>query len=243
MKAEYAFESDVCFSDVDHSQQMHLPKIFEMLQDMAVTHADSFGIGPQAVTSLGAAWVLSKVSLSISQYPKLGEPVMLETWSTGVRGFRGYREFRISSSDTDPQVVATSLWVWMDLRTRSVALVPKELASLLPEGYPDKPWHRDDIDRMRCVPPAADAPSVAIAVRQSDYDAHSHVNNTAFIDFIHTGLHRLGLISRIRKLDIQFLREIPMDVASVNVRGTPTPGGIAVAISGPDGDYATALVG
>ncbi|HLP07680.1 MAG TPA: acyl-ACP thioesterase domain-containing protein [Opitutaceae bacterium] len=242
MNREYILETTVRFAEVDRDQVMLLPALLQLLQEAAIRHADLYGVGAEGIAERGTSWVLNRLSLALTRYPRRDEVVRVETWSTGVRGFRGYREFRLFSG-TEQLLAGSSLWLWIDLRTRTLTRVPEELEAKFPVGGEGRPPHRAELDRLRFAPPAATALSTPVTVRYSDCDANGHVNNTAFFDYLQSALARQGRAPHPRRLELQFLREIPPTAEAAHVRFEPrTEAATGFAIGGTDGDYAVGVL-
>ena len=239
---EYILEATVRFAEVDRDQVMALPALFQLLQEAAIRHADLHGVGAHGLAERGTSWVLNRLAAGIVRYPRRDEALRVETWSTGVRGFRGYREFRLFCGE-ELLLSASSLWLWIDLRTRTLARVPEALAAAFPVGGDGRPPYRAELERTRFAAPAATAPAVPVTVRYSDFDANGHVNNTAFLDYLQTALARHGLPPHPRRLELQFVREIPLAAKTVEVRVESGPVETVFAIGGPDGAYAQGVVG
>jgi acyl-ACP thioesterase len=137
------------------------------------------------------------------------------TWSSGIRAFKGYRDFRIHGGD-ELLVSASSLWLYVSLKTKSLVRVPADVAAT----FPSRPGavFRPELDKLRLVPPdAASAQTYPVSVRYSDIDGNGHVNNTAYFDYLQTALVNGGFSPRPSNVEIQFLKEIPPGAASVNV--------------------------
>jgi acyl-ACP thioesterase len=212
---DYTHTTVVPFADVDRNQVMLLPQLFKLLQEAAVQHADLYGVGVRGIAERGTSWVLNRLAVELGRYPRRDEPIRVNTWSTGVQSFKGYREFRVYSGE-ELLLSASSFWLWIDLRTRSLTRVPEEIAKTFPVGNGSPPY-RADLDRLRLQPPAAAAPVVNLDLRYSDQDANGHVNHTAYFDLIQTALLRTGRSPQPHRLEIQFLREIPPETAAVDV--------------------------
>ena len=240
-KAEYTLSAAVRFAEVDRDQVMALPAILQLLQEAAIRHADLFGVGARGLAERGTSWVLHRLSLGIERYPRRDEELRVETWSTGVRGFRGYREFRLLCGE-ELLLSASSLWLWIDLRTRMLARGPEDLAAAFPLGGAGRPLYRPELEKLRFAAPAEGSAVVPVTIRYSDFDANGHVNNTAFFDYLQTALAQQGRSPHPRRLELQFLREIPEGAAAVEVRlesGAVPP---VFAIGGLDGAYALGVV-
>lgn len=241
MSDEYIFETQVRFAEVDRDQVMLLPALLQVLQEAAIRHADLYGVGAHGLAERGTSWVLNRLAIALTRYPRRDEALRVETWSSGVRGFRGHREFRLFSG-AEPILAGSSLWLWIDLRTRMLARVPEEIAAQFPLGRAGEAPHKPELERLRFAAPATTAPRLPVTVRFSDCDANGHVNNTAFFDYLQTALVREGRPAHPRRIELQFLREIPPAASEVAVRFDPRADETAFAIGGAEGDYAVGVV-
>jgi acyl-CoA thioesterase FadM len=230
----------VPFADVDRHQVILLPQLFKLLQEAAVQHADLYGVGLRGLPERGTSWVLNRVAVELTHYPRRDEPIRITTWSIGVHGFKGFREFRLHSGD-ELLLSASSLWLWIDLRTRSLTRVPPGLAERFPVGTGTPPY-RAEISRLHLTPPAASTPALSLDLRYSDQDANGHVNHTAYFDLLQTALQRQGLSPQPRRLEIQFQREIPSDATQVEVRLDPRAQETAFSLGNGATSYAQGLV-
>lgn len=241
MSKEHILTAVVPFADVDRHQVMLLPRLFKLLQEAAIEHADLFGVGIHGLEERGTSWVLNRLAVELTRYPRRDEALRLTTWSTGVQSFKGYREFRLHCGD-ELLLSASSFWLWIDLRTRTLTRVPEDVANTFPVGT-GSPAHRPDLDRLRLTPPADTAFSTTLDLRYSDQDANGHINNTAYLDLLQTALLRHGLSPQPLRIEIQFQREIPIDATSVEVRLEPREAGAtAFSISNPTTTFALGLV-
>jgi len=237
MSNEFILETTVRFSEVDRDQEMLLPSLFQLLQEAAIRHADMYGVGANGIAERGTSWVLNRLAVELTRYPRRDEALRVETWSTGVRGFRGYREFRLFCGGE--QILAgSSLWLWIDLRTRTLTRVPPELESKFPVGGVGRTPYKPDLERLRFSAPAATAPATPVTVRYSDCDANGHVNNTAYFDYLQTALVRQGRSAHPRRLELQFVREIAPSAEAAQVRLEARGDGQAFAIGSEDVVYA-----
>jgi medium-chain acyl-[acyl-carrier-protein] hydrolase len=214
MGETFTLESAVSYWDVDRDQCLTLGGVFKLLQEAAIKHADRYDLGSRAMATHGATWVLNRVAATIARYPRYEEKVTVRTWSAGIRGFRGYRDLRVFSGD-ELLLSASTLWIYVDLRTKSLARVPEDLASRFPVGTAEV--HRPDLEKMRLGPPAAGAPVTEVSLRYGDFDGNAHLNNTAYLDALQTALSRQGRPVRPRELEVQFLKEVPPTAPAIGV--------------------------
>ncbi len=233
-------DATVCYREVDREEKMLLSSLFKHLQDAAITHADQYDIGARAMSSRGESWVLHRLAAVIHRFPDYGETVRVRTWSSGIRAFRGYRDFRVHAGD-ELLVAASSLWLYVKIATRSLIRVPADVAA----GFPAHPVDvfRPDLDALKFAAATDERQSaIDISVRYSDIDANGHVNNTAYFDYLQTALARRGLPTRPRSVEIQFAREIPPDTGSVPVRLEPGASATAFSVGEPAAPFALGRV-
>ncbi len=219
----------VSYWDVDRDERLRLPAVFKLLQEAAIKHADQFDAGARAMVTRGESWVLNRVAAVITRYPKYEEPLRIETWSSGIRGFKGFRDFRIHAAD-GPIASASSLWLYVALKTRSLARVPETIA----QAFPTRPGPvlHPEIDKLRLVPPGSSAPHrTRVSIRYSDFDGNGHVNNTAYLDYLQTALGRAGQPPRPGHLEIQFVKEITPVLDAVDVALAAQEGATAFCVA------------
>ncbi|MBI2510587.1 MAG: hypothetical protein HYV96_01295 [Opitutae bacterium] len=210
--------------DVDRDQVLTLAGVFKLLQEGAIKHADLFGLGAKAMAAHGESWVLNRVAVEITRYPRYEERVKLVTWSAGIRGFRGYRDLRLYCGE-ELVASASTLWLYINLRTKSLTRVPTELAERFPVGQ--AAVFRPDLDKIR-FESLSDAASVTeVSLRYSDFDGNAHLNNTAYLDCLQTALSRQALPVRPRRIEMQFLKEVATTTSSVQVAVERTNDGAA----------------
>jgi medium-chain acyl-[acyl-carrier-protein] hydrolase len=227
MNTEYTIETTVAYAEVDREQRLLLPCLFQHLQEAAIRHADRHDTGARAMVTRGTSWVLNRMAVEIARYPRYEEPLRVVTWSTGIRGFKGFRDFRVFCGD-ELIAAASSLWLFIDLPTKTLARVPAELVATFPTGQAAP--HRPDLEKLRITPPGPSALAATMSIRYSDVDGNGHVNNTAYLDFLQTALAQHGFAPHPCAIEIQFMQEIPSGVPSVSVRLEPREAGIAFGI-------------
>lgn len=226
MSEEFTLHSTVAYADVDRDQVLTLGGVFKLLQEAAIKHADVYGLGAKAMVAKGESWVLNRIAASIARYPRYEEAVTVRTWSAGIRGFRGYRDLRVYCGD-ELVLSASTLWVYVNLRTKSLARVPEELAAQFPAGQAE--MFKPDLDRVRHEPPAATSLATEVALRYGDFDGNSHLNNTAYFDALQTALSRHALPVHPAGIEVQFLKEVPLAVRAIEVAVEPRAGEARVA--------------
>jgi medium-chain acyl-[acyl-carrier-protein] hydrolase len=184
---------------------MTLGGVFKLLQEAAIKHADLFNLGTKAMAARRESWVLSRIVARIFRYPRYEESVRVVTWSAGIRAFRGSRELRVYCGD-ELVVAASSLWIYLNLETKTVVRVPQELAAQFPERTED--IFRPEFERRKMKPLDAPMAQIEVSLRYSDFDGNGHLNNTVYFECVQTALMRSRCSVRPTEIDIQFLKEV-----------------------------------
>jgi acyl-ACP thioesterase len=232
MSTELTLNTIVAYWDVDRDNLLGLPAVFKFLQEAAIKHADQFDAGTKAMETRGQSWVLNRMAAAIHRYPRYEEAVRIVTWSSGIHGFKGYRDFRVYCGD-ELVLSASSLWLYVSLKTKSLIRVPEDLARTFLGRSGEE--FRPDLDKLRLAPPAGGtAPACRVSVRYSDFDGNGHVNNTTYFDMLQTALARSGLSVRPQTVEVQFMKEIPPEVEWVDVTLERRPQAAAFGIGASD---------
>lgn len=232
MSDSYVLDSTISFWNVDREQFLTLTGIFQLLQEGAIRHADQHGLGAQAKLTNGDTWFLNRISAAIHRYPRYGETIRLTTWSSGIRAFKGYREFRLHAGG-ELLLAASSLWLRLNHQTKALVSVPPELARAFP-ARTDDVFHAG-IEKLRFEEPPDTAAVQEISLRYSDIDLNGHVNNAAYFDYVQTALAGMGESVHPARLELHFLKEISPNLRHVVFRGQASGGQILFSLgSGPE---------
>jgi acyl-ACP thioesterase len=157
----------VRLGDVDPNGRLRLDALARYLQDVANDDAVDAGEHPSQ------PWVVRKVALALEGRPRLHERVELATWCSGV----GARWAERSTSVESPsgRVTATTLWVFVDVKTLLPARLPPNFFDI---------WGQD-LPKVRGRLSHDDPPESGVAwrpwpLRAVDHDILDHMNNAAY---------------------------------------------------------------
>jgi medium-chain acyl-[acyl-carrier-protein] hydrolase len=201
------------FNEVDPHHQLRLKPLFNCLQAAAATHSHQVGCGTADLLKQGYAWVLNKVGLSINRLPELDEEIDIVTWHKGTRGFRSYRDYRITRKD-ELLVSATSLWLFIDVLKKKIIQPPAEISTRY--TYETENATELDLDHWRPTKTFQPQHTATITTRPSDFDPLGHANNAAYLDYLEVLLaKRIGEKKDLQNLMIQYLNEAPSNLPSV----------------------------
>jgi medium-chain acyl-[acyl-carrier-protein] hydrolase len=211
----YKLNHKVGYFQVDHQHRIQLGSLFKLLQEAAIHHANQAEIGTQIMTKKGESWVLNRVAMKLSRYPRFDESITIQTWATSLKQFKGFREFRILTGDEIIGQVST-LWLYINMEKKAFTRLPFEVE----ESFPIRPDHSyyPRLDKLRLPKPDKESIRTQVSLRYGDIDGNLHVNNAAYMEMLQTGLYNQNLDTRPKILEIQFAKEIPPDAGQVEVR-------------------------
>lgn len=108
-------------SECNAQGELSLPVLTEKIIDIATDHANSLGIGNPAMEHLGFGWVLSRLAIEMTRYPKVNEKYSITTWIESFNRHFSVRNFEITDGEGSPIGYATSVWMVLNWHTRENA--------------------------------------------------------------------------------------------------------------------------
>ncbi|MDR2496155.1 MAG: acyl-[acyl-carrier-protein] thioesterase [Tannerellaceae bacterium] len=198
----FGLESYLC----DFTGRATLPLIGNFILQAATNHAQKRGFGFDSMSACGRAWVLSRLSIEINEYPEHNSLIRVETWVEAVANYFTRRCFRIINSEDISLGHALSIWAAIDINTRQPVDIPTACPGLADYVETDRTCPIGGISR---IPPLREAaPADAYVVRYSDIDINRHMNSIKYIEHV-VNLFDMEMFrnSQIRKFDITYLAE------------------------------------
>lgn len=181
--------------------------ICRFLQEVASNHSDKLGVSGETISSVGQMWVLSQLSLKMSEYPKWHDSLSIKTWptkrTTALRAFRDFVLFDDTSRETGK---ASSMWLLLDKESRRPQKIQTYLNQYTGDGHdPDMlhPIEKNLFDQQN-----SQISSRIFKVRASDIDYNFHVNNVCYLEWaLEAILPEVRLRNFMSEFDVHFIRE------------------------------------
>lgn len=187
--------------------------------EIATAHANFLGIGNPSMSHLGAGWVLSRLKLEMTTYPRCNTSYKLFTWVENWNRHFSTRDFRIEDSHGNILGYARSVWMVLDTTTHenyglSHLTLPEEAISeekcpLTPQSKHIKimPYSSTESEIVNKAI-KANLPDNTYTFKYSDVDFYRHVNTVRYISIL---LNQFSLETFdknfIRCIEISFLHE------------------------------------
>ena len=199
---KFHIESYVC----DFKGKATLPVMGTFILQAATIHAQQRGFGYESIVKDNVAWVLSRLSIEISEYPGHDEDLTVETWVEDVTRLFTQRCFKFINKGGNTIGYARTIWAAIDMKTRRPIDIPA--------WRPDIADYVDDtkkcpVEKPLKIPAVENIePSMGYSVRYSDIDINRHMNSIKYIE------HTLNVFDleifkefNIRKFEIVYLSE------------------------------------
>ncbi len=173
----YTFESRVRYSEIGENRKMSLNSILNYFQDCSTFHSESVGRGMDVLAECEKIWVLASWQVCINRYPGLGEHIVVGTKAYAFRGFLGYRNFQMTTSEGEMLAYANSIWTYLDVkRGIPVKINPEEMKAYELEDKLDMEYAP-----RRIALPAIMEEKESFTVKKHHLDTNHHVNNAQYV--------------------------------------------------------------
>lgn len=174
----YKMEIQVRYSEVDRNGKVNLHRLLEYLQDCVSFHSIAVGLGIRGDECENRAWYLIAWDIQIYRIPQMAEKLTIETEPYKMRGFYGYRRFKIIDENNEAIVEADSNWIFMDIDKMIPVKIPQELA----QRYITGPVEDQKIRVKRKLPSEGEwVEKESFTVTKIFLDSNGHVNNTYYV--------------------------------------------------------------
>lgn len=161
--------------ECDKNGYLRIVTLFNILQDMADSHATDLGLGMEFCLSKGFAWVGANYHIKINRMPQTHENIKIITWPSEERKIGAIRDFAVCDKDNNLIITATSQWILIDF----VRKRPVSLKDNLPE-YKVINEHSLVSNFEKLPSPSRIDYQKTFAIRFDDIDINMHVNNSLY---------------------------------------------------------------
>ncbi len=172
---KYVKEYNLRTYECDKNGYLRIVTLFNILQDIADSHATDLGLGMEYCLSKGFAWVGANYHIKINQMPKTHEYIKIITWPSEQRKLGAIRDFAVYDNNGNLIITATSQWILIDFKRKR----PISLKDHLPE-YTVINEHSLISNFEKLPTPSKDDYKKTFSIRFDDIDINMHVNNSLY---------------------------------------------------------------
>ena len=175
---QFHVESYVC----DFMAKATLPVISNFMLNAASMHAQDRGFGFDQISKDNKAWVLSRLSIEMTEYPEYNQNIKVETWIETVERFYTQRCFCFRNQNDKIIGYARTIWVAIDVVTRRPVDIPAWRPDMQDYIESEKEC---PIEKMNKIPAVEnEEATMGYTVRYSDIDINRHMNSVKYIEHI-----------------------------------------------------------
>lgn len=190
--------------ECDATGSLPLTTLTERIIEVATEHANILGIGYSTLVTRGIGWVLSRLSIEMTQYPGINDTYVITTWIENFNRHFSERNMQITDGDGNTIGYARTVWVTINYKERKMADLSFMTEMDLPQE--DLPCPIAKMPRLKSPKPGSN--EFDYTFRYCDLDFNRHVNTVRYIDLI---LNRWPLekydANYIGRFDISFAHE------------------------------------
>ncbi|MCB0496008.1 MAG: hypothetical protein KDC79_07715 [Cyclobacteriaceae bacterium] len=189
--------------DVDKNGKLSVHQLFNFFQEAAYRHSVTGKFGQPDLAELNLVWMLSRISLTISDVAHLGEDIEVNTWIRSILGSLSERDFGITKKGKE-LVKATSMWACLSKDTFKPTHIPPKLVARMPINTKNA----YDFATHKITSLTDWENSTTYQIVPSDVDMVNHTNNVAYVRM---ALNTLRVEQPIATIDVNFLRQSYLD--------------------------------
>ena len=202
-KKEFSINYYLAAGECNPQGEMPLTLLMRRIIEVATYHANSWGVGYARLIQDNHVWVLSRVTIEVSRFPRVNENYRLTTWIEDYNRHFSQRKMRLDDGEGNMLGYVRTIWMVIDLSTR--ASVDISQLSYIRENISDRPCPIEPMSRLR---PIEQGHSVDYTFGYMDCDFNRHVNTVRYLS------HLMNLFDMdcydhyfIRRMEISFVKE------------------------------------
>lgn len=177
---EYTTTFNLTAAGCNAQMQLPLQSLVRDIIDTATLHANSLGFGYSRLIQDGNAWVLSRIALQMTRFPKVGESYSLTTWIESFNRHFSERNFEITDAAGTTIGYARTIWVAIDIASRRPADLTALTALSGSVSQRPCPIPRQGKIRMPEQFPVIEPYTVCV----SDIDSNRHLTTARYVELV-----------------------------------------------------------
>ena len=198
--AQYIFK--VLPFEVDFRGKLTLPHLTNYILNVSGYHAEECGFGLLEINQSNHSWVLSRLVIEMTNYPKHYEKIQVQTWVEGIMRMFTMRNFAFLDKENKVLGYARTIWAMIDQTTRKpLNLTQTNISDFICQK-------ECPIEKFGKIPFLEDGPKEKFTVKYSDIDINQHLSSSKYVEHVIDAftLHKFRKRD-IRRFEIEFMAE------------------------------------
>lgn len=191
--------------DVNLFRKLRTSRMFEMMQEITISHTEALGAGRALTLDRGFLWVVLQQYVEILRMPEYDESITFETWPGNTLRVLFPRYCEAKDSNGNVVIRASALWTLIDIQTRSF-IFPDQHHIHVPGTTTGK-----EIELPKAI-------SAKTCTHQTNYivpyhvcDLNGHMNNARYFDLAEDFITQVKENKQICRIVSEYKSEAAMD--------------------------------
>lgn len=210
--------------------EMPLPLLMNRIIEVATNHANTWGVGYARLIADGQGWVLSRVTIEMTRYPRVDEWYSLTTWIEDYNRHFSQRNMEIRDQNGKTIGYARTIWVVINLVTRESVDISK--LSYISNNVTPHPCPIEPQSRLKPFEPTR---TTHYRFEYTDIDFNGHVNTVRYIEHI---LNQFSMQqfkeNFVKRLELAFVKEAYYDSEAQITIDESNPSNVRLDINADD---------
>lgn len=191
-------------AECNAQQEMSIPQLVQKLIDVATEHANHLGIGNPDMPSPDMGWVLSRLTIEMTSYPRENTDYCIYTWVEAWNRHFSRRAFAITDPEGNVYGYARSIWMVLNTKDRTNAGLSN--LDFKPEWISDRECPIPMQEKHVRIEPDGHEPIYRF--KYCDIDFYRHVNTVRYIVLLLNQFSMQAYDDNIvSRLELSFLHE------------------------------------
>ena len=175
-KQLYSCRHMLTAGECNAQREMPLQLLASRIIEIATFHANYWGVGYAKLLEHNQAWVLSRMAIEMTRFPKVGEHYTLTTWVENYNRHFSERHIEIKDDNGNVLGYARTIWAVIDITTRSSCDITA--FEFMRDNILAKECPIERQSRFKTVNHLRES---SYTFRSSDIDFNRHVNTLRYI--------------------------------------------------------------
>lgn len=194
--------------DINSLKELTNTALLSYLEDIACIHSDMVGFGLCDIEKTQKTWILLSWKVKVIKRPNFSDTLKVKTWSRLIDKFYAYRDFEIYDNENNLVAIATSKWIFIDIKTGKIIKISEEVANAYSQENKSV-FEEKDLEKLQ--EPENFINKIDYKITKNMIDVNNHLHNTYYMDLAKEVLpDEISFSNEINKFEIMYKHEIKL---------------------------------